>query len=230
MVFIFSHCKQKMSAFRGARFLASLGQHGIKCHRLHQRRIVSLGLTSLYQVTMKKQALLDTNALPVNKFDLSGVGILSPTLSTLFSTEALALAEDGSDLTDDEDSEVGMISKCHSSIRETIAQIVTAYLTNTNNNDDIRRKYIFTPVPTNDIDKVICNLHSFLNNIHVHFKCLWDQKTFDIILKNFMTKYYLCSVVPSLYFYLSLEFTLLSFISTVYYVYYKPYIIKYFVV
>ena len=60
----------------------------------------------------------------MNKYDLSGVGILSPTLSTLFSTAALALAEEESDLANDEESEVGMVSKCHSSMRETITQII----------------------------------------------------------------------------------------------------------
>merc|ERR1712168_490933 len=68
---------QKMSAFRGARVLASLGQHGIRCNRLHQRRIVSLGLTSLCQVAMKKRAMLDTSVEPVNKYDLSSVSLVS---------------------------------------------------------------------------------------------------------------------------------------------------------
>merc|ERR1712150_365999 len=67
----------KMSAFRGARVLASLGQHGIRCNRLHQRRIVSLGLTSLCQVAMKKRAMLDTSVEPVNKYDLSSVSLVS---------------------------------------------------------------------------------------------------------------------------------------------------------
>merc|ERR1712038_1473194 len=87
-----------MSALRGGVFLKSLGQHCLRANRLNRRRIVSLGLTSLCQVTMKKRALLDTSALPVNKFDLSGVGILSPTLSALFSTEALSLLEDEGEL------------------------------------------------------------------------------------------------------------------------------------
>jgi len=91
-----------MSAFRGARLFASLGQHGLRCNKLHQRRIVSLGLTSLCQVMSKKRALLDTNALPVNKLDLSGVGILSPSLSSSFSTDTLEPTEDGStELTED---------------------------------------------------------------------------------------------------------------------------------
>ena len=95
-----------MSAFRGARILSSIGQQALKCNRLPQRRIVSLGLTSLCQVTLKKRACLDTIAVPVNKFDLSGVGILSPTLSTLLSTEVSALLDDDSDLTNEDESKL----------------------------------------------------------------------------------------------------------------------------
>ena len=92
-----------MSAFRGARVLASLGQHGIRCNRLHQRRIVSLGLTSLCQVTTKHRALLDTTAVPVNKYDLS-TGTLTSAVSALFSTDAVALTDTEEDiaLTDEE--------------------------------------------------------------------------------------------------------------------------------
>ena len=95
-----------MSAFRGARVLASLGQHGIRCNRLHQRRIVSLGLTSLCQVTTKHRALLDTIVVPVNKYDLS-TGTLTSSVSALFSTDAVAtMDEDESELmTEDETSE-----------------------------------------------------------------------------------------------------------------------------
>merc|ERR1712168_1082150 len=90
---------QKMSAFRGARVLASLGQHGIRCNRLHQRRIVSLGLTSVCQVAMKKRAMLDTSVEPVNKYDLSDAGSLTSAVSALFSTDAtLASVNDDDEL------------------------------------------------------------------------------------------------------------------------------------
>merc|ERR1712150_389050 len=89
----------KMSAFRGARVLASLGQHGIRCNRLHQRRIVSLGLTSLGQVAMKKRAMLDTSVEPVNKYDLSDAGSLTSAVSAMFSTDAtLASVNDDDEL------------------------------------------------------------------------------------------------------------------------------------
>merc|ERR1711990_962389 len=88
-----------MSAFRGARVLASLGQHGIRCNRLHQRRIISLGLTSLCQVAMKKRAMLDTSAEPINKYDLSDAGSLTSAVSALFSTDAtLASVNDDDEL------------------------------------------------------------------------------------------------------------------------------------
>merc|ERR1712042_215496 len=82
-----------MSAFGGARVLASLGQHAIRCNRLHQRRIVSLGLTSLCQITTKHRALLDTTVVPVNKYDLS-TGTLTSAVSALFSTDAVAVMDD----------------------------------------------------------------------------------------------------------------------------------------
>merc|ERR1711993_109887 len=91
------------AAFRGARVLASLGQHGIRCNRLHQRRIVSLGLTSLCQVAMKKRAMLDTSVEPVNKYDLSDAGSLTTAVSALLSTDAIATLEEDSDLMNDED-------------------------------------------------------------------------------------------------------------------------------
>merc|ERR1711993_154621 len=87
------------AAFRGARVLASLGQHGIRCNRLHQRRIVSLGLTSLCQVAMKKRAMLDTSVEPVNKYDLSDAGSLTSAVSAMFSTDAtLASVNDDDEL------------------------------------------------------------------------------------------------------------------------------------
>merc|ERR1712183_1182790 len=98
----------RMSAFRGARVLASLGQHGIRCNRLHQRRIVSLGLTSLCQVAMKKRAMLDTSVEPVNKYDLSDAGSLTTAVSALFSTDIMTSSEDGEDLSigDDESNQI----------------------------------------------------------------------------------------------------------------------------
>merc|ERR1712241_626507 len=99
----------KMSAFRGARVLASLGQHGIRCNRLHQRRIVSLGLTSVCQVAMKKRAMLDTSVEPVNKYDLSNTGSLTSAVSALFSADALTIAEDdGEELVEGEESSVSL--------------------------------------------------------------------------------------------------------------------------
>merc|ERR1711953_335675 len=99
----------RMSAFRGARVLASLGQHGIRCNRLHQRRIVSLGLTSLCQVAMKKRAMLDTSVEPVNKYDLSNMGSLTSAVSALFSADALTVTEDeGEELVDGEESSVSL--------------------------------------------------------------------------------------------------------------------------
>ena len=89
-------------AFRGARVLSSLGQHAIRCNRLHQRRIVSLGLTSLCQVTTKHRALLDTTTQPVNKYDLS-TGTLSSAVQQLFSTSAVIVSEDDSELLNEEE-------------------------------------------------------------------------------------------------------------------------------
>ena len=90
-------------AFRSARVLSSLGQHAVRCNRLHQRRIVSLGLTSLCQVTTKHRALLDTTTQPVNKFDMS-TGTLTSAVAQLFSTDAVATAEDeDSELMNDEE-------------------------------------------------------------------------------------------------------------------------------
>merc|ERR1712131_285940 len=94
--------KYIMSALRGTRLLATLGQQGIRCNRLHQRRIVSLGLTSLCQVTTKHRALLDTTLQPVNKFDLS-TGALSSAVQQLFSTSAVVVSEDESELLNDEE-------------------------------------------------------------------------------------------------------------------------------
>ena len=92
------------AAFRGARVLSSLGQHAVRCNRLHQRRIVSLGLTSLCQVTTKHRALLDTSTQPVNKFDLTS-GTLTSAVSQLFSTDALSAVEDeDSELINEEES------------------------------------------------------------------------------------------------------------------------------
>merc|ERR1712119_40025 len=94
---------QKMSAFRGARVLASLGQHGIRCNRLHQRRIVSLGLTSLCQVAMKKRAMLDTSVEPVNKYDLSSVSLVSAVSDLLSnSLELLDSEEEAVEIVDAE--------------------------------------------------------------------------------------------------------------------------------
>merc|ERR1712141_821518 len=109
----------KMSAFRGARVLASLGQHGIRCNRLHQRRIVSLGLTSLCQVTMKKRALMDASVVPVNKYDLSTMSLTS-SVSALFSADALAVTEDEDGLTVEDDDAAGKskLSQCYSDINE----------------------------------------------------------------------------------------------------------------
>lgn len=115
-----------MSAFRGARLFSSLGHHAIKCNRLQQRRIVSLGLTSLCQVTMKKQAMLDTKIQPVNKFDLSSVGILSPMLSTLLSTDILDIADEDADLVNEEDAELG-IGRLPFSETKTVCNILCKY-------------------------------------------------------------------------------------------------------
>merc|ERR1712002_267284 len=92
----------KMSAYRGARVLSSLGQHAIRCNRLHQRRIVSLGLTSLCQVTTKHRSLLDTTTQPVNKYDLS-TGTLASAVQQLFSTDAVVVSEDESELLNEEE-------------------------------------------------------------------------------------------------------------------------------
>merc|ERR1712062_697036 len=95
----------KMSAFRGARVLASLGQHGIRCNRLHQRRIVSLGLTSLCQVAMKKRAMLDTSVEPVNKYDLSSVSLVSAVSDLL--TNSLELLDSEEEAVEIVDAEAG---------------------------------------------------------------------------------------------------------------------------
>ena len=96
-----------MSALRGTRLLATLGQQGIRCNRLHQRRIVSLGLTSLCQVTTKHRALLDTTLQPVNKFDLSTTSLVSA-VSNMFSTDALMLSEEGDELVEDDEAAVSL--------------------------------------------------------------------------------------------------------------------------
>merc|ERR1712189_35257 len=95
-------------AFRGARALSSLGQQGVRCTRLHQRRIVALGLTSACQVIMKKQALLDSTTVPVNKYDLCTNGLLSNSLVDLVK-EALAVDDEESALDEGEDSEMGIL-------------------------------------------------------------------------------------------------------------------------
>merc|ERR1712183_1132135 len=95
----------RMSAFRGARVLASLGQHGIRCNRLHQRRIVSLGLTSLCQVAMKKRAMLDTSVEPVNKYDLSSVSLVSAVSDLL--TNSLELLDSEEEAVEIVDAEAG---------------------------------------------------------------------------------------------------------------------------
>merc|ERR1712183_1268914 len=95
----------RMSAFRGARVLASLGQHGIRCNRLHQRRIVSLGLTSLCQVAMKKRAMLNTSVEPVNKYDLSSVSLVSAVSDLL--TNSLELLDSEEEAVEIVDAEAG---------------------------------------------------------------------------------------------------------------------------
>lgn len=71
--------------FCGTRIL-TYGGHSLRCSQLHQRRIFSLLVTTLPRVTTGKPGCFDTN---VNKLDLSAVGILSSTATTLFSTEAM---------------------------------------------------------------------------------------------------------------------------------------------
>merc|ERR1712183_1248046 len=95
----------RMSAFRGARVLASLGQHGIRCNRLHQRRIVSLGLTSLCQVAMKKRAMLNTSVEPVNKYDLSSVSLVSAVSDLL--SNSLELLDSEEEVVEIVDAEAG---------------------------------------------------------------------------------------------------------------------------
>lgn len=113
-----------MSAFRGARLLTTVALHSLRANRLSQRRIVSLGLTSLCQVTMKKRSLLDTSALPVNKFDLSSGGVLSTTLATLFSTDALSIEEPDSELATQEDAEAGIVSLSFPTMQHQYTKIV----------------------------------------------------------------------------------------------------------
>ena len=68
-----------------------------------------MGLTSACQVIMKKQALLDSTTVPVNKYDLcSNNGLLSNSLVDLVK-EALAVDDEESALDDGEDSEMGIL-------------------------------------------------------------------------------------------------------------------------
>ena len=96
---------------RGARLLASVGKHGIRCNRLPQRRIMSLGLTSLCQVTTKHRAMLDTSVVPVNKYDLSTTGTLTSAVSALFSTDMVTTGvDDDSVAATDDESEASLVT------------------------------------------------------------------------------------------------------------------------
>jgi len=100
-----------MSAIKGARLLSSFGRSCVKINKLHQRRIVALGLTSCTQVSAKKRALLDASPIPVNKFDLTTVGCLSPISSALFSTEVLSTDDIDSVEPVEDENDVGRIKK-----------------------------------------------------------------------------------------------------------------------
>ena len=99
-----------MSALRGARVLGSLGQHAMRCNRLHQRRIVSLGLTSLCQVTTKHRALLDTTVVPVNKYDLNN-GSLTAAVSQLLGDTCLEVSDTDDEVVQGPESELGVLVK-----------------------------------------------------------------------------------------------------------------------
>ena len=97
-------------AFRGARVLSSLGQHAMRCNRLHQRRIVSLGLTSLCQVTTKHRALLDTTTQPVNKYDLSTTSLVSA-VTEMMSRDIAEVGDDEDELLEGPETELSLLVK-----------------------------------------------------------------------------------------------------------------------
>lgn len=91
--------------------LSSLGRYSLKVNRLHQRHIVSLGLTSLSQVSIKKRSLLKANPIPVNNFDLTTVGALTPIANALFSTDIPSTDEVDSAEPIEDKSDAGRIKK-----------------------------------------------------------------------------------------------------------------------
>ena len=87
---------------------------------------MSLGLTSLCQVTTKHRALLDTTVVPVNKYDLNN-GSLTAAVSALFSTDALAVTDevDESSVAEEEDGTGRLIktTQCYAGILEKITRV-----------------------------------------------------------------------------------------------------------
>lgn len=108
-----------MATLRGARILSSLGCKSINIGRLHQKRLTSLALPALVQCNLKiSRRFNDMGALPVNKYDLKGIG-LTTVSSALFSTESFeALADEASNDVQDNDCESGMERKWPSPISQ----------------------------------------------------------------------------------------------------------------
>merc|ERR1712179_741683 len=76
------HTMSSASLLRGGiRLTASssalLQSVGVRSSRVSRRHIVSLGLTSVCQVMLKKRALMDANVQPVNKYHLANENSLT---------------------------------------------------------------------------------------------------------------------------------------------------------
>lgn len=112
-----------MAAMRGARGILNIGVSSLRIARVSNRNLTSLGVTALSQTVGNKIRFSAVSALPVNKFDLKGLGVTATTSPALFSTESFeALADEAvsDDLTDD--GETGMERKWPSPITHVTKQ------------------------------------------------------------------------------------------------------------
>merc|ERR1712119_43071 len=110
------HTMSSASLLRGgirvaASSSALLQSVGVRSSRVSRRHIVSLGLTSVCQVMLKKRALMDANVQPVNKYHLANENSLTSAVQALCDTHALDVSEEERDLiTEDEQSENGLLT------------------------------------------------------------------------------------------------------------------------
>ena len=77
---------------------ALLQSVGVRSSRVSRRHIVSLGLTSVCQVMLKKRALMDANVQPVNKYHLANDNSLTSAVAVLFSADDLTSLDNDDDL------------------------------------------------------------------------------------------------------------------------------------